>query len=570
MGWCDPHRLFDGFAMSAPVNPILFYHPDGYRVARPDLKGRHSAGESFLAAFLALTPHDEVFALTGNADHFREFDAVVAQCGRPLAARHVSPLDLTVLRERGLLYLPGPDIAVHARARSYLGDSAYALCGVTHTISSQAIVGAIADLVAAPVMPYDAIILTSRAVAQAVSVMLQSTEERLRERLGATRFTRPLLPVIPLGVHAERFRRNDADRTRWRARLGLEADTIAILFFGRLSVHAKASPFQLAQAAEQAARQGPQRFAIIWCGWFSDDFQQRVFMQTAKQMAPSVEFHHVDGRAAETRFSIWSAADIFCSLSDNIQETFGLTVIEAMAAELPVVVSNWDGYRDTVQHGVNGILIDTYMPNVSLSDLAYRYIAGIDSYDLFIGAASQFCFVDTDQAAQAIVQLARAPELRQRLAQAARRLVEAEFDWKAVMPRYWELWNLQREAMQKWSRAGSAQPPARPWYDVAGIFSGYPSHRLSGAVRLARGPLFERWEDLLPQPGILIHPAVLLGRDEYLAIHRSFKAQPVQSIDEVLTLAASDRQTMVLRSLHWMVKTGLLKLARHENATSAP
>ena len=40
------------------------------------------------------------------------------------------------------------------------------------------------------------------------------------------------------------------------------------------------------------------------------------------------------------------------SLADNIQETFGLTPVEAMAAGLPCVMSDWDGYRDTVRDGV--------------------------------------------------------------------------------------------------------------------------------------------------------------------------------------------------------------------------
>jgi glycosyltransferase involved in cell wall biosynthesis len=556
--------------MPAPANPILFYHPDGYRVARPDLKGRHSAGEGFLSAFLRQTPHREVYALCDGADQFREFSETVAQSGRPLAARQVSPLDIALLRERALLHLPGPNVAEQARVRSFLGETAYALCGVTHTISSRAILEAISDVVTAPVMRWDAIILTSRAVERAVSAMLEAAEERLRDRLGATRFVRPLLPVIPLGVHAERFRRSEADRARWRAQLELDAETIAVLFFGRLSVHAKASPFQLAQAVEEAARHGPQRYAIIWCGWFNDDFQQRVFMQTAKQMAPSVAFHHVDGRAAEARFSIWSAADIFCSLSDNIQETFGLTVIEAMAAELPVVVSNWDGYRDTVQHGVSGILIDSYMPNVSLADLAFRYIAEADSYDRFVGAASQFCFVDMQQAAEAIGRLARDSDLRRRLGAEARRRVEAEFDWRVVLPRYWELWNVQREAVEEARRAAAGRPIMRPWYDATRIFSGYPSHTPSGQERLGRGPLFERWEELIREPGILIQPAVLLGRDEYLAIRELFESTEVQSLEDLMRHVTAERRAVVLRSLFWMLKVGLLRLVRHENATSAP
>ena len=46
---------------------------------------------------------------------------------------------------------------------------------------------------------------------------------------------------------------------------------------------------------------------------------------------------------------LWAAADVFLSLVDNIQETFGITPLEAMAAGLPVVASDWDGYRYTMR-----------------------------------------------------------------------------------------------------------------------------------------------------------------------------------------------------------------------------
>ena len=55
------------------------------------------------------------------------------------------------------------------------------------------------------------------------------------------------------------------------------------------------------------------------------------------------------------------------SLSDNMQETFGLTPIEAMAAGLPSVVSDWDGYRDTVQHREHGFRIPTLAPPPALA-----------------------------------------------------------------------------------------------------------------------------------------------------------------------------------------------------------
>jgi glycosyltransferase involved in cell wall biosynthesis len=48
------------------------------------------------------------------------------------------------------------------------------------------------------------------------------------------------------------------------------------------------------------------------------------------------------------------ACDVFCHAAPF--EPFGIVAIEAMAAGLPVVVPNSGGVRETVEHGVNGLL----------------------------------------------------------------------------------------------------------------------------------------------------------------------------------------------------------------------
>ena len=105
--------------------------------------------------------------------------------------------------------------------------------------------------------------------------------------------------------------------------------------------------------------------------------------------------------------SAWRAADIFVSLSDDIQETFGLTPVEAMAASLPCVVSDWNGYKDTVADGETGFRIPTTTigPGAGI-DIADRHAAGVDSYDWMIGITSLATAVVATKSPDAAAELA--------------------------------------------------------------------------------------------------------------------------------------------------------------------
>jgi len=544
------------------TNPVLFYHPDGYQVARKDLKGRHSAGESFLTAFLQQATEPDVYALCVTKDGVAAFSQTVSSCGRPLTPRPIGRGDVEVLRRQGVLNLPVPGLDGESETRAFLGEDAYAICGVTHTISSREMLDSVARTAVAPVMPWDALVCTSAAVHEALSGVLSGVEEHLRARLGAKRFVRPMMPIVPLGVHAARFAHKEDDRKRWRAKLGLADDVTAVLFFGRLSIHAKASPFQLAQAAEAASKSSGRKFALLWCGWFNDDFQRRAFMETAKSMAPSVPFHAIDGRTEDARFSVWAAADIFCSLSDNIQESFGLTVIEAMAAGLPVVVSNWDGYRAAVKNGENGVMIDSYLPKASLADAGYRYVSGIDTYDVYIAGVSQLCFVDLAQVTDWLVRLAKDSSLRTKLGAAGRKTVEKSFDWSVVLPRYQEVWREQSERLARARKKKTPPSGAMLRHDPARTFSGFPSNVLKDRSLLRHGPQFSQWGELPRRSGIMLNAAILTGNANYLALQKLFSSEKAVSVDSILKSFPEAERVLVLRTLHWAAKVGLLTVQR--------
>ena len=138
-----------------------------------------------------------------------------------------------------------------------------------------------------------------------------------------------------------------------------------------------------------------KKIHIIQLHWFANDFVKNAFVDEGKRICPSVEFHFLDGKDQNNKHITLSSGDIFISLSDNIQETFGLTPIEGMAAGLPVLVSDWNGYKSTVRQNIDGFRVKT----ISLisgygEDLAYDHMMNKIDYDHYIGMSVQRVAID--------------------------------------------------------------------------------------------------------------------------------------------------------------------------------
>jgi phosphatidylinositol alpha-mannosyltransferase len=58
----------------------------------------------------------------------------------------------------------------------------------------------------------------------------------------------------------------------------------------------------------------------------------------------------------------YKTADIFCAPSTG-QESFGIVLLEAMAAGLPVIASDIHGYKRVVQRNVSGLLVEPKDPD---------------------------------------------------------------------------------------------------------------------------------------------------------------------------------------------------------------
>lgn len=481
----EPQERAELFIVT-PVNPAILYHPEGFTTQGSKLMGRQAAGESFLHAWCAHNGFDTVrgYGLTaaqGQAFH-RQVQAYVAK-----ESQWILPQQTEHLQEAGCLFLPGPGLAEQVWQRRLVSNKAYSVCGITHTTASDRVMASIGELLTAPTQAWDALICTSYSVKAMVQQVLNEYQSYLSERFHSKMVTCPVqLPVIPLGLETKTLASDETKRVagqQLRRTLNIAEEATVFLFLGRLSFHAKAHPYPMMVALEAAAKLTQKPVTLILAGWFANEAIQQEFTQAAQQWCPSVQVIAVDGRKPEIRASIWYAADVFTSLSDNIQETFGLTPLEAKAAGLPVVVSDWDGYRETVREGLDGYLIPTWMsPAGTGKTLAAQYLSQQDSYDLYIGKTSQSIAVDIDACTQAYIRLINDPALRQQLGKQGQQDAQTRFDWSVVLTQYQSLW---QELAAIRAQAKPSRPQEAPLnQDPYRLFASYPSRHIQPETRV--------------------------------------------------------------------------------------
>ena len=416
------------------MSSAIYYSQNAFKVDKYKTYGRQVAGNDFLEAYCKSNKCSQFWVYAKTTEEANDFKNFVKSNGIKKVIKFINFENTSKLKEPGLLFFPGPDIAELSKNRSFFTTDSWSICGVTHTTSSERVMKSIESIVTSPLTPWDALICTSKSVKSNVLKIIEITENNLRYKLGAKSFIRPQLPVIPLGIDTSKFNFSENEKTNARRKLGIQNDEIVILYLGRLSFHAKANPFPMYKALENTTHQTKQKIVLIECGWYANDQLKTAFYKAAEYLCPSIRLLRVDGNDHEIKNNSLAAADIFCSLADNIQETFGITPIEAMASGLPSIVSDWNGYKDTIRDGIDGFRIPSLMPAEGYgNDLAFRYALEIDSYDMYIGHTSNLISIDINRTTAAFTKLINNHKLRNEMGKNAKQRCINEYDWNNVV-----------------------------------------------------------------------------------------------------------------------------------------
>jgi glycosyltransferase involved in cell wall biosynthesis len=211
--------------------------------------------------------------------------------------------------------------------------------------------------------------------------------------------------VVPYGVDAERFRPNPFARARLRATLGIASHTPLVFSAGRL-VRKKGFEYLIDALAAMPQDVNVQA-AIAGAGDLESELRARV---EAARIGYRVRFL---GNLSQDEIASWLAtADIVAipSVRDDSGNVDGLPniVLEAMASGTPLISTPAGGIASVVRDRHTGVIV----PERSGAELA-----------------------------AAILTLARDPEMRVRLGEAARASAVARFGWEIVAARFEEAYD---------------------------------------------------------------------------------------------------------------------------------
>ena len=265
----------------------------------------------------------------------------------PELGREVRPgRDLTALLKLvRLLRQQQPEIVhTHTAKAGALGRIAAKIAGipiVVHTFHGHVMHGYFSRRVTRLFLAIE------RRLAMATTTIL-TVSQGLREELLRLQIGRPeTVRVMPLGLEMDGFLRSDLRRGELRRWLGVSPEVPLVGIIARLVPIKDHRTFL--EAASDLHRSRPDvRFLIVGDGELRPHLEQQA---------------HALGLSQCVNFLGWQRelepiyADLNLAVLSSLNEGTPVSLIEAMAASLPVVATSVGGVSDLVEHGKTGLLV---------------------------------------------------------------------------------------------------------------------------------------------------------------------------------------------------------------------
>ncbi|MGH9351929.1 MAG: glycosyltransferase family 4 protein [Terriglobia bacterium] len=445
-----------------------------------------------------------------------------------------------------------------------LSEHLYPVTAVVHGFSKHTMMhDYFLRIMTAGVAPCDSLVCTSRAAKAAVANALDYVSQNFNREFGSRIKYEGRTDLIPLCVDTEVL--SPGSKIEARARLGLPRQTLVVLYLGHMSA-GKADLMPLLSTWKLLVGDMPRRQLLLIVAGTAQPSYLAQLKQCARGLGVAGQLRFVLDADDRTKVMLLRSADIFVSPSDSVQESFGLAPVEAMACGVPQVVSDWDGYRDTVAHGQTGFLVPTRW--AALDDLCGTgSLLGWEFEHLALG---QSIAVDFGTARQFLRILIENEALRRQMGENSRIRAVSLYSMPAVVKQYEALWSelceIAQTLPQRERRASYLQPS---YFRVFGHFA---SEQLgeSSVVRLTDfGRRVADERELLPVNPQLSRTGVLdptLLRSALTHLFCTGRDSAGITVGEIVcSLAPDHKASRATRHLMWLLKYGLI-----ETGTAGP
>lgn len=284
-------------------------------------------------------------------------------------------------------------------------------------------------------LPCDSLIATSKASTRAIRTILETLSEQFNRDFGTTLQYCGRIDTIPLCVDTAKYR--PGNKVALRKELNIKQNTFVILYLGRLSP-LKADLLPFLTVLKQLCHDNPKSELLWIVAGSEEEGYGEALQQAASAMQIRKNLKVQLNISDDIKRRLLAASDVFLSLSDSVQESFGLTPIEAMASGLPQVVSDWSGYKDTVCHGVTGFRVPVYWADCDGDLTDTGSLLGWEYDHMCLG---QSVAVDLSKAHEFLQILIDNADLRADMATESRKRAESLYGFTPVTQQYETLWD---------------------------------------------------------------------------------------------------------------------------------
>jgi glycosyltransferase involved in cell wall biosynthesis len=436
--------------------------------------------------------------------------------------------------------------------RNIYAKEAFPVTGIIHSLNATAMPSYVQGLITSNAQEYDSVFCTSNDGKEVMRKKIAFAENLDKNAKYCGK-----LSLVPLGYDFSLDEK--MDKTQAKTAMNFEQNAKYILYLGRLSPSSKADLYPLLLVFKSLKKKVNFKIKLVLAGGVNPN-ELKVHKDMIRELGLDYDVQLMINFDLAKKRALISSADVCVAPSDNIQETFGISIIEAAACGVPVVAADIDGYKDLVVQNETGFKIKTTW----LDDFEPCEMDCLYDFPVMQIMLAQSMAIDCDEMEEKIFLLLTDDDLRKKMGEnAAKRAVE-NYRWDVVIKQYEKEWDLLKEQAIK---AGKPKKVAQNPYsnNYLETFSHYPTRIFNENLILnltSDGEEAVKNTKQIPQAYGDCSTAIDI---EYLKKIMEYLSQNGQKSVKNLFMKYPDEHTKGRFTILWAVKYRLLKFVEEKS-----